>query len=65
VSLALLRDRRLDPRIVAAFATIYLVWGSTFLAIRVGVRQFPPLQIAGMLVVVAGVALVTLPGKAA
>src|SRR5437588_3904028 len=26
-----------------AFAVIYFVWGSTFLAIRVGVREVPPL----------------------
>jgi hypothetical protein len=25
-----------------AFAIIYFVWGSTFLAIRVGVREVPP-----------------------
>ena len=29
-------------QILSAFAVIYLVWGSTFLAIRVGVREIPP-----------------------
>lgn len=29
-----------------AFAIIYLVWGSTFYAIRVGVREVPPLLLA-------------------
>jgi drug/metabolite transporter (DMT)-like permease len=33
---------------VLAFAIIYLVWGSTFLAIRVGVREVPPLILAAM-----------------
>lgn len=40
-----------------AFAIIYLVWGSTFLAIRVGVREVPPFLLAGMRFVVAGLAL--------
>src|SRR5919204_6273404 len=40
-----------------AFATIYLVWGSTFLAIRVGVREVPPFLLAAMRFLVAGVVL--------
>ncbi len=38
-----------------AFSIIYLVWGSTFLAIRVGVREAPPLLYAAMRFVAAGV----------
>jgi len=40
-----------------AFAIIYFVWGSTFLAIRVGVREVPPFLLAGMRFVAAGLAL--------
>src|SRR6516164_8315799 len=40
-----------------AFAIIYFVWGSTFLAIRVGVRQVPPLLLAAMRFAVAGALL--------
>lgn len=40
-----------------AFAIIYLVWGSTFLAIRVGVREVPPLLLASMRFIIAGVVL--------
>jgi len=40
-----------------AFAIIYLVWGSTFLAIRVGVREVPPFLLAAMRFVIAGLAL--------
>ncbi|HYW65994.1 MAG TPA: EamA family transporter [Candidatus Dormibacteraeota bacterium] len=40
-----------------AFAIIYFVWGSTFLAIRVGVREVPPLILAAMRFLVAGVVL--------
>src|ERR1700737_1810832 len=40
-----------------AFAIIYFVWGSTFLAIRVGVREVPPLLFAAMRFLVAGFVL--------
>ena len=40
-----------------AFAIIYFVWGSTFLAIRVGVHEVPPLLFAAMRFSVAGVVL--------
>jgi drug/metabolite transporter (DMT)-like permease len=40
-----------------AFAIIYLVWGSTFLAIRVGVREVPPFLLAAMRFLAAGFAL--------
>ncbi len=40
-----------------AFSIIYFVWGSTFLAIRVGVREVPPLLLASMRFFIAGVML--------
>jgi drug/metabolite transporter (DMT)-like permease len=40
-----------------AFAIIYLVWGSTFLAIRIGVREVPPFLFAAMRFLVAGLVL--------
>jgi len=40
-----------------AFAIIYLVWGSTFLAIRVGVHEVPPFLLAAMRFTVAGLVL--------
>src|SRR5229473_6412566 len=42
---------------VLAFSIIYFVWGSTFLAIRVGVREVPPFLLASMRFFVAGVVL--------
>src|SRR5437868_9488557 len=44
-------------QILLAFAIIYFVWGSTFLAIRVGVREVPPFLLAAMRFLVAGVVL--------
>ena len=40
-----------------AFAIIYFVWGSTFLAIRIGVREVPPFLLAALRFLVAGLAL--------
>jgi drug/metabolite transporter (DMT)-like permease len=40
-----------------AFGIIYFVWGSTFLAIRVGVREVPPFLFAAMRFSVAGLVL--------
>jgi drug/metabolite transporter (DMT)-like permease len=40
-----------------AFAIIYFVWGSTFLAIRVGVHEVPPFLLAAMRFLAAGTVL--------
>jgi drug/metabolite transporter (DMT)-like permease len=40
-----------------AFAIIYFVWGSTFLAIRVGVREVPPFLLAAIRFSIAGLVL--------
>ncbi len=44
-------------KILLAFAIIYFVWGSTFFAIRVGVREVPPFLFAAMRFLVAGLVL--------
>jgi len=41
-------------KILLAFAIIYLVWGSTYLAIRIGVREMPPFLMAGLRFTAAG-----------
>jgi drug/metabolite transporter (DMT)-like permease len=51
----------------AALATIYVVWGSTYLAIRVMVETIPPLLGAGVRFLLAGalmLALLALAGRA-
>jgi drug/metabolite transporter (DMT)-like permease len=40
--------------VVLAFAAVYLIWGSTYMAIRVGVRSLPPFLMAGCRFVIAG-----------
>jgi drug/metabolite transporter (DMT)-like permease len=40
-----------------AFGIIYFVWGSTFLAIRIGVEEVPPFLLASIRFLIAGLAL--------
>lgn len=42
---------------LVAFAMIYFVWGSTYLAIRIGVAEVPPFLFAAMRFLAAGVVL--------
>jgi drug/metabolite transporter (DMT)-like permease len=49
--------RRSPAAVVLALATVYLVWGSTYLAIRVTDRTMPPLLMSSVRFLVAGVAL--------
>src|ERR1700682_1317898 len=43
--------------VLVAFAAVYLVWGSTYLAIRVGIESFPPFVLAGIRHLIAGAVL--------
>jgi drug/metabolite transporter (DMT)-like permease len=44
-------------QIIAAFASIYLVWGSTYLAIRYAIETIPPFTMGGVRFLVSGVML--------
>jgi drug/metabolite transporter (DMT)-like permease len=48
---------RRNYKTLLAFAIIYFVWGSTYLAIRIGVHELPPFLMAAMRFSVAGLAL--------
>ena len=48
------RQRTYSIQLALAFAAIYLVWGSTYLAIRYAVETIPPLVTAGIRHSVAG-----------
>jgi drug/metabolite transporter (DMT)-like permease len=43
--------------VLVAFALVYVVWGSTYLAMRVGIESFPPLLLAGVRHLAAGLVL--------
>jgi drug/metabolite transporter (DMT)-like permease len=51
------QTRRFDPRVVLAFLAIYILWGTTFLAIRIAVHEVPPLFAAGTRMFLAGIIL--------
>lgn len=51
------RSERPAWKVLLAFAIIYFVWGSTYLAIRVGVREVPPFLLAAMRFLAAGLVL--------
>jgi drug/metabolite transporter (DMT)-like permease len=50
-------SKRFDIRVILAFFAIYVLWGTTFLGIRIAVHEVPPLFAAGCRFFVAGVLL--------
>ena len=44
-------------KLILAFAAVYLIWGSTYLGIRIGIESIPPFLMAGARFVVAGALL--------
>ena len=52
-----MRNDAKQPALIAAFAAIYLIWGSTYLAIRIGLETLPPFLLAGARFVLAGTVL--------
>ncbi|MCK1792453.1 drug/metabolite exporter YedA [Pseudomonas violetae] len=46
--------RRFSLPLIAAFFALYVIWGSTYLVIRIGVEYWPPLLLAGIRFVIAG-----------
>ncbi|MBX8597883.1 drug/metabolite exporter YedA [Pseudomonas cichorii] len=47
-------SRRFPLLLIGAFMALYLIWGSTYLVIRIGVESWPPLMLAGVRFMVAG-----------
>ena len=39
---------RASSLLLVSFAAVYILWGSTFFAIRIGIESFPPLVLAGL-----------------
>ena len=51
------KQGKFDFRVILAFAAIYVLWGSTYLAIRIAVQQVPPFFAAGIRFFIAGALL--------
>lgn len=50
-------EKRVAPLLIPAFAAVYLIWGSTYLAIAIGIESFPPLLLAAVRHLIAGLIL--------
>jgi drug/metabolite transporter (DMT)-like permease len=50
----------MSPRILFSFLVIYIVWGSTFTAIKWGLEEFPPFTLAGLRFIAAGLVFLLL-----
>ena len=46
---------RATTLVLAAFGAVYVIWGSTYLAMRVGIETIPPLMLAGLRHITVGV----------
>lgn len=44
-------------KLAAAFAAVYIIWGSTYLAIRIAIETMPPFAMAGLRFIIAGALL--------
>jgi drug/metabolite transporter (DMT)-like permease len=49
--------RAMRARLLAAFAAVYVIWGSTYLGIRIAIETLPPLLMAGTRYIIAGAIL--------
>ncbi|NBB12416.1 drug/metabolite exporter YedA [Pseudomonas sp. SLFW] len=47
-------SRRFPLLLIGAFFALYVIWGSTYLAIRIGIETWPPLMMAGVRFTIAG-----------
>lgn len=47
-------SRRFPLLLVGAFLALYLIWGSTYFVIRIGVQSWPPMLLAGLRFLIAG-----------
>jgi drug/metabolite transporter (DMT)-like permease len=54
---------RVGGRIIAAFAAVYVIWGSTYLFIKLAIDTMPPLLMAGVRFVVAGLVLLAITAR--
>ena len=46
--------KKKEPMTILAYIAVCILWGSTYLAIRIGVSDFPPELFAGFRFLIAG-----------
>jgi len=48
------KDKDSRIKLLIALLSVYFIWGSTYLAIRIALEGFPPFMMAGVRFLVAG-----------
>jgi drug/metabolite transporter (DMT)-like permease len=56
-------ERHSNARVFVAFAAVYIIWGSTFLAIRYAIETIPPFLMMGVRSILAGGSLLFWKGR--
>ena len=51
---------RIDPRLILSLAALYLIWSSTYLAIRIALVELPPLLLASARFAAAGLVMLAI-----
>ena len=52
--------RRIDPRLIVSLAAVYLIWSSTYLAMRIAITDIPPLVMSSLRFSAAGLVLLAI-----
>lgn len=60
LSMSPARAARLDPRLILSLLAVYVIWGSTYYAMRVAVHGLPPMLMGSMRFIAAGLMLLGL-----
>ena len=55
--------QRVSAGVIAAFAALYVIWGSTYLFIRIAIETMPPLLMSGVRFLVAGVIMLAITSR--
>lgn len=55
--------QRVGGRVIGAFAILYIIWGSTYLFIRLASETIPPLLMAGVRFILAGAVMLALASR--
>jgi len=53
-------EKRVDPRLIASLASVYVIWSSTYLAMRIVVVELPPLLSAALRFSAAGAVMLVM-----
>lgn len=53
------REAPAQWKLVLAFAAVYIIWGSTYLAIRFAIETLPPFLMSGIRFLIAGTVMIT------